>query len=649
MVMPRLSAESALYRSRAHYHSLAAGPALTDHLEPVEPCNDGEFALCVLDEAALSIPGTCTMTIGTSERVTNFRTVSGNLTLVGQSRAALHGIDTQLTFTVQQAGETVFQVDSTLSPTGTYTTNWHYGSMVKAVRDATLVTKDGKVIGGSLDGHTLKSFTGTSRAVTLADGTPVPQPIFPPGMHNALALMQTAVKRTLSSCTAARGAPPPPLHNPGALPVSPASNGTSSFGSPPNIDDAANTTTCNTCIAEAHAAEVACGIGCGASFGLACGCIAGIPFLYLNCHTVGEQFGQGCCPVACGPSETILGVGVVFQCCFGGDSCLNPGVPVVGGSSTAAFCCGAGLTPCNQSICCPSNAPCRDVGICCPTDQNTCVTANGTPVCCNPGEECIEGVCCPLGNVVCADGTCCEPTCHHCAGNSCVPVQDGTPCPKGVCCGGTCTNCCGLGAGCIGPGSCCSGFCNQNNQCDCFGVGDQCLFGARSCCSGLCSAAGTCCLPLTSICNGPGDCCSGFCNQSHQCDCFATGDQCLFGAPSCCSGLCSVAGTCCLPLASSCAGSGDCCSGFCNQNHQCDCFATGDQCLFGPQSCCSGLCNAAGNCCEQVGATCTISGDCCSGFCNQSNRCDCFGSGDQCLFGAQSCCSGVCGSDGLCK
>lgn len=460
MAMPRLSAESALYHSRAHYHSLAAGPAPADHLDPVGtgPCSGGEFALCAFDEAALPIPGTCTMTVGTSERVTDFRTVSGNLTLVGQSRAALRGIDTQLTFAVQQAGETVLQVDSTLSPTGTYTTNWHYGSMVKGVRDATLVTKDGKVIGGAVDGHTLKSFTRSSRAVTLADGTPVPQPIFPPGMHNALALMQTAVKRTLSSCTAARGIAESPRHSLNQLAITPASNGTSTFGSPPGIDDTSNTTSCNTCIAEADAAAATCTLGCGVSFGFNCGCIAGIPFLYLNCHTVGEQFGQGCCPVACGPSQTILNVGVVYQCCYGGDSCFAPGAPVVGGSSTAAFCCGPGLQPCNQSICCPSDAPCRDVGICCPTNQNTCITNNG-PVCCNEGENCIQNVgCCPPDSI--CGNNCCDSSsrCVDPNTGTCCPLLTGIPCGN-QCCDGSTQRC--TSNGCCPIAQACNGFCCQ--------------------------------------------------------------------------------------------------------------------------------------------------------------------------------------------
>jgi hypothetical protein len=45
-------------------------------------------------------------------------------------------------------------------------------------------------------------------------------------------------------------------------------------------------------------------------------------------------------------------------------------------------------------------------------------------------------------------------------------------------------------------------------------------------------------------CNIPGDCCTGWCNESHQCDCFDVGDECFFGSKSCCSGQCGPDGTC---------------------------------------------------------------------------------------------------------
>lgn len=351
------------------------------------------------------------------------------------------------------------QINSSLSSTGTYTVDWNYGVMVKGVRQARFVTQDGKLIQGTIDGRQIRPFTAESRSgVTFADGTPVPRPVFPPGLSGAVGLMPAAAKKALGTCTAARPIPQPPRPSPGQPAIMPASNGTSNFGSPPGIDDTSNSTACNTCIGEADAAAAACGIACGASFGLACGCLAGIPFLYLNCHTVGEQFGQGCCPVACAPSQNILGVGVVFQCCFAGDSCLNPGVPVVGGSSTAAFCCGADLQPCNLSICCPQDAPCRDVGICCPTNQNTCVTPDG-PLCCDVGEDCIQNVgCCSPGRV--CGSSCCDDA------SICVNPNTGTCCSflTGIACGNQCceaaTERC-TATGCCPISQACNGICCQ--------------------------------------------------------------------------------------------------------------------------------------------------------------------------------------------
>jgi hypothetical protein len=52
--------------------------------------------------------------------------------------------------------------------------------------------------------------------------------------------------------------------------------------------------------------------------------------------------------------------------------------------------------------------------------------------------------------------------------------------------------CLPIGAGCTLPGDCCSNWCNESNQCDCFDIGDDCYFGGQSCCSGACGLDGTC-------------------------------------------------------------------------------------------------------------------------------------------------------------
>jgi hypothetical protein len=77
---------------------------------------------------------------------------------------------------------------------------------------------------------------------------------------------------------------------------------------------------------------------------------------------------------------------------------------------------------------------------------------------------------------------------------------------------------------CASPGDCCAGYCNEDNKCDCFAVGENCQLGPRSCCSGLCGPDGTCvlCTPSCSDCaldsNYPGrgkqTCTDAMCNTS---------------------------------------------------------------------------------------------------------------------------------------
>ena len=527
----------------------------------------------------------CTVAVEGSHQIIRFETKVRGLTVVGEGRANRLGLHQNSVLNVTWAGASVVRFESTLSAAGSYRATWRYGDMAHRVRGASLTTDDGKHLEGTVNGLPLTPFTAETSSLTLADGSPAPDVIFPRSVRQALREVPSAIQSALAAYHKTESNEPHAARH----------EAEDKYDPPPRFDDTSQTDSCKACILEAYAAAVACGFACGASFGIACGCIAGIPLIYANCHTVGEGLGQGCCPVGCGASQTILGIGVVYQCCFGGDTCLD--------SSTGA-CCGPGLEPCNQRTCCEADAPCRDVGICCPTDQVTCITAKG-PVCCNPGEDCIQGVCCARGKPVCNDGTCCDSVCHHCQGDHCVPVPDGTPCPTGLCCDGTCAKCCELGAGCTSNGGCCSGFCNEDGSCDCFDAGEECRFGAKSCCSGVCNEDGICCNQIGGNCNSGGQCCSGFCNEDGSCDCFDNGDPCRFGASSCCSGVCSDSGTCCSspagvrggPGGGNCTSSDDCCNGFCDENlGRCFCFDAGEECLGGAQSCCSGLCGVDGKC-----------------------------------------------------
>lgn len=274
----------------------------------------------------------------------------------------------------------------------------------------------------------------------------------------------------------------------------------------------------NNCVFAGAGCELASSLGCAgllaipfAGVGLyaACvaastvACIAGTKYCQQTCYNIGSA----CCPLRCGP-----------RCCYFDETCSDTG---------QGLCCPPGTQPCGANCC---------------QGKETCCGGN----CCQGNEICLEGVCCPRGSTLCPDGTCCDNICGQCQGGTCVPFADGTPCANGVCCGGKCARCCGFGAGCNGDAGCCSGFCNRDNQCDCFDIGEECRFGAESCCSHLCSVDGNCCLPVSSNCMNDGDCCSGFCNRDNQCDCFDSGEgeDCRFGPQSCCSGICGADGTC---------------------------------------------------------------------------------------------------------
>jgi hypothetical protein len=454
MNFPGFTGEASLYRTGGSYRTTGSGAPQSNEVIPSQlpfpgasplvincgTCYRDETGACVRDCTSCPqghLPNgcdqwteacapnkcpPCTVTSLDSGVITAFGTSVGDLNVIGAGRTTPRALDKQLSFSIDQAGALVMQFDSNLSSDGAYTATWRYGTMVNGIRDATLVTRDGKHIEGTVNGRALMPFTAASSTVTYADGTPVPPVVFPAGMDTTLRQIPAALKAAMATCretvrTDPYGRPTVPRGGSGrATKFARRLSGSdpTTFGSSPRIDDTSLAASCGLCIAEAYAAAELCGAACGLSFGVGCACIVGIPLLYANCHSPGEDVGKGCCPVACGPSESILNVGVVFECCFSGDTCLGDAV---------GSCCGDGLQPCNHSTCCPSNAPCRDVGICCPTNQNTCNTPSG-PVCCNQGEDCVQGMCCPRGSPLCS-GLCCP-------GGTC--DQTGKCCIDGVCC-----------------------------------------------------------------------------------------------------------------------------------------------------------------------------------------------------------------------
>jgi hypothetical protein len=441
MTLPGFSAESSLYRSAVHYHTLVS---LVGAVEPIQFQD-------VSASPTVEVPS-CRMSTDGSRLIHSFSTRVGDLNVTGGGNANTRSPDKQFSVTIDRAGVPLLSCDGTLSGDGVYATTCRYGAVVGGVRQATFVTSDGKHIEGMVNGRQLMPFTAAAPSLRFTDGTPVPQPSFPTGLASALKQVPQAVQAVLRACSRQGFSL--------GRAIVPASNGgTSTFGSPPRIDDPGLSTACTTCILEAYAALVACGAGCALSFGFACGCVAGIPLVFIRCHTPGTGVGQGCCPVACGPTHTQHGVDVVDQCCSDGDSCLD---------SSTGTCCGPGLQACNKSTCCPSNAPCRDVGICCPTNQNTCITAGG-PVCCNQGEDCSQNVgCCSPGSV--CGNKCCDSfsTCVDPNTGTCCPILTGIACGN-QCCEATIEEC--INGDCCPKAQACNGFCCQtgsicaNGQC----------------------------------------------------------------------------------------------------------------------------------------------------------------------------------------
>jgi hypothetical protein len=398
---------------------------------------------------------TCTVTVS-HDVMTSFRTRVGELTVVGEGHANRvipnthrRSPDASLSLTIERAGAMVLKIDSSFSSTGVYTESLRHGGTGGA--QEMRLTTDGERIEGTVNGRALTPIwrarehevaARVNESFTFTDGTPVPRPSVPPDVQSALERLPAAIKNVLASCKEPR------LHF-------------EAFGVPPRFDDTGGAGECAGCIAEAYAGAVGCGVACGLSFGFACACVAGVPLLFANCHSVGEGLGQGCCPVGCGPSHTTLGIGVVYQCCYGGDTCLN---------STTGACCGPGLGACNQTTCCPASAPCRDVGLCCPVNQATCITSNG-PVCCNEGEDCTQGICCPHGAPV-INGACCSPPVFQACGNNCCPALT-TKCCGDACCSGVCLNgnlCCPSALqvcenACCAPGQVCTnGTCSSSQE-----------------------------------------------------------------------------------------------------------------------------------------------------------------------------------------
>ena len=344
------------------------------------PADDASSLIPALARRALK-PSCVINTNGSFQRII-FDAQFENMTVTGEGRLERNEI--HLSLAVYNASRHVMSHTGILS-NDVYTLTWTYGKIFPDVNNMTIIINNDKTTTTTVDGVNMN----TSMNVTF--------PHLLPQINPKLQQLSDFIKSALQECRSSmkkKRAWEDHLNG--------FEKRQDQFGIPGMFENTASGGSCIACLAEAYAASAACGLACGFSFGLACGCVAGIPFIFANCHSPGTGFGQGCCPVSCGPSSSILGIGVVFQCCSANDLCLN---------SNNGVCCPSGTQPCNGNICCPSNAPCRDPGICCPTTRNTCITPNG-PTCCNEGESCVEGMCCPPSQIV--NGQCCPPSSHTC-------------------------------------------------------------------------------------------------------------------------------------------------------------------------------------------------------------------------------------------
>jgi hypothetical protein len=267
----------------------------------------------------------------------------------------------------------------------------------------------------------------------------------------------------------------------------------------------------------------------------------------------------------------------------------------------------------------------------CPPDRVECeLLAPGfatRPFCCQPGEECAEGHCCPAGQIwctdkccdpdQCCDGVCCNKLpdcialggqCECASGHCCVTGQiwcddiccypsqctDGHCCPSGIWCGGKCCD----------PAQCCRGICCPTGQvCS---EGNCCPTGEAWCTvTGSGITLGECC-PPGKCCNGL--CCVGdtHCSNDHCCPtgrewsnggCCPTG-QTWTGSHCCPTGQVWCNDRCCDPAS--------CCSNACRN-------LTND-----PSHCgnCSGVCNTAGGqVCQNGHCICTSGRVKCGSIC----------------------------------
>jgi hypothetical protein len=355
-----------------------------------------------------------------------FQTTVGGVTVTGDAQTGPFGVDLSLSFTSNGARFLSYIANLTSAAS---TAKWAFSS---TGGNATFTMTNG-IIDGIVDDITLTPFTPSSPKIGFANGTTLGPLPLPDQIGSILPNLPVAIKAVLAICQLSQDS---------------SSNGTTPFvkrqetlGVPPAIDDPEGKSACHLCIIGAYADAVLCGLDCAASF-------LGIPFASCDCVSLGplnvarcHEAGAACCPVPCGPSHSILGVDVIYQCCDIYGTCSNP---------ANGACCGGFTRPCGNSICCLPGTTCiESEGLCCPVGAPVCPTPQGD-VCCDVGDVCVgNNGCCPSEmacNQVCcedpfnpcsdhANSFCCAATGINSGGICCLPNQFNC---QGSCCQGTC-------------------------------------------------------------------------------------------------------------------------------------------------------------------------------------------------------------------
>jgi len=239
--------------------------------------------------------GTCSLRANNTFHSIAFTTQVQDYTITGEGRT--NQSYTDLSLTVESNGCLVMRFTGNISAKGVFTTKWNFGPVLGG-GTLTLVTINGTTE-GNLDNHRLSPFNDTAPGFHFTNAIGILPHNVPKSLASVSQVLSDAVKSTLSGCKS-----PDPEKTREEL-VRALLKRQNIFGAPGQIENTGSQSQCADCIGEAFAACAACGFACAFTpFGLGCGCIAGEPLLFTQCHNPGNGLGQGCCPVGCGDYQS---------------------------------------------------------------------------------------------------------------------------------------------------------------------------------------------------------------------------------------------------------------------------------------------------------------------------------------------------------